>query len=276
MTLRTLSHPVSLSGRGVHSDVSSVVTIRPGTIGSGIQIQNPAGDFAPLTPERAHSNGSCTVANDVKTVEHMLAAVHALGLTDLEISVKGEEVPILDGTGLPFYRSLKLGQPRAARWVAPIQLHDPLIIEDGERWIRAQPAKRLELSVTLDMDHVAIGRQSVTSLDPAADFAQVIGPARTFGLVTDFPFLLSLGLAQGSRVNNTLVFGRTAAWNRRPSNQFEPAWHKMLDLYGDLALMGQPLAMAISAYQPGHDLNVRFVKALQEALRSGLASQVRF
>jgi UDP-3-O-[3-hydroxymyristoyl] N-acetylglucosamine deacetylase len=210
----------------------------------------------------------------VGTVEHLLAAAYALRLDNLRIELDGPEVPDLDGCARAFCELLASGGMReqgAQRRV--LRLARAVEIRAGERWIRAEPAERLDLGAAIDFAHPAIGVQSfeLGELTPAS-FAREVAPARTFGFLAELPALQRDGLARGGDLARVLILDESALLTpgglRFPD---EYARHKLLDLVGDLALLGRPLAARVRVARGGHALHHALVAELAALLESGPA-----
>lgn len=196
----------------------------------------------------------------ISTVEHLLAACAGLGLTGLEAQLDGDELPALDGSALPFclaLLSLPRRQPsRAYRVCAPLEVS----IDDS--WLRFEPNDRLEIDCQIAFAQPSIGLQRMRYVADPRRFLREIAPARTFGFVEDLQQLHDAGLALGANQDNVAAFRA----NRRPPLRFddEPVRHKILDLIGDLALLGAPLAGKLIARRPSHRVTLSALKQAAE------------
>jgi len=193
----------------------------------------------------------------ILTIEHLMAALHGRGIDDVDIEVRGGEIPILDGSALPWHTRL---QPRELpdTEMIPLQLRQEIRLGDQSAWIHAKPSHQCRLRVELDFKW--LGRLHFSA--PVDEWASIAG-ARTFGFYEDWPHLQAQGLALGASLNTTLVFQAGRVLNpdglRFPD---EVARHKWLDLFGDLALLGAPLQADIHAYRAGHTLHTALVKMI--------------
>lgn len=201
----------------------------------------------------------------VSTVEHLLAALRALGVDNALIAVDGPEIPVLDGSALPWValiRDTGLIEQDAPR--KTLVLRREIAVSDGARTARLSPGPGLRLEASIDYPHPAIGRQQL-ALD-ATDFATDIAPARTYGFLHEVEAMRAAGLGLGGSLDNAVVYGPDGPLNpgglRFPD---EPVRHKLLDMTGDLALAGIPIQGHFSAHLPGHALNARLVRALLDA-----------
>jgi UDP-3-O-[3-hydroxymyristoyl] N-acetylglucosamine deacetylase len=203
----------------------------------------------------------------VGTVEHLLAAVMACEITDLDIHIDGPEVPIIDGSALPFMHLIDAAGTRTLDAViAPLRISSPIEVRDGEKVIRMVPADRLVLKYKIDFNHPAIGRQSFHFDFEHDNFLRKIAPARTFGFMRDVEKLRAAGLARGGSVENCIVLDDKSIASGPLRFKDEFVRHKILDLLGDLALIGRPVIGEITASRGGHALHSRFVaRLLQES-----------
>ncbi|TVP77062.1 MAG: UDP-3-O-[3-hydroxymyristoyl] N-acetylglucosamine deacetylase [Gemmatimonadales bacterium] len=278
-TERTVASPVKLSGIGVHSGKAAELEILPGTAGSGLVFFRT--DLDGAEPIRAHldhvqaTDLGTTIGldetNRVLTVEHLMAALHAVGVTTAEIRVSGPEIPILDGSFQRYLEALRAagvrelgGKVRTVRVRSPLQLET----KGGSRYV-VTPSSGFRVSTVLEFDHPAIGRQ-FGSWDLDGDvFESDIAPARTFGFREDGETLKARGRAQGSSLENTVVLDRDGVLNDGLRFPDEFVRHKTGDLVGDLALMGARIEGHIVAERPSHSGNIELARALDLQDRRG-------
>jgi UDP-3-O-[3-hydroxymyristoyl] N-acetylglucosamine deacetylase len=277
---RSVKTAIDCVGVGVHSGRRVNLTIRPAAADHGIILRRTdlkrdiAARFDNVVDTRL-----CTVLADptmgsarVGTVEHLMAALSALGIDNALIEVDGPEVPILDGSAAPFVFLLD-----CAGWVeqdAPrraIEIRRTVRVTAGDAWAELRPpgpATRavpptLQMDLSIDFDASAIGRQSASlRLTPEA-FRHEIASARTFTYMTEVADLHAAGLGRGGSLENAIVVDGANILNPgglRMDNEF--ASHKLLDAVGDLALAGGPLHGCFVAHRTGHDLNNRLLRAL--------------
>ncbi len=266
----TLERPVSVEGIGLHGGLPARVTLHPSAPGAGLLFEvGPGARRVPALADRVVSTRAATTLGadgaTLATVEHLLAALHALSIDDVRIEVEGRELPALDGGAARWVGALRaagrVGRPGLRE---PLRLSRALELRRGASRIRAEPAPALRLTCLIDFPHPAVGRQRVhlEALEPER-FAREIAPARTFGFLRDAETLRAAGLAEGADLDNTVVFDDRGVVNpgglRWPD---EPARHKLLDLLGDLALLGRPLEAHVTAECGGHALHVALVQAL--------------
>ena len=262
---------MEIRGYGIHTGEPSVVTLRPAPEHGGLRFRRtdlPGSPEIPATVDSVHSAHRETALRRghavVRTAEHVLAAAHGLALDNLWIDVSGPEPPALDGSAAAWCERLLDAGSVAQEAEAPrFRIDRPLRLEIGETRYEVLPAEAGRVSATIDFDHPLIGRQSASApLEPAA-FAREIAPARTFGLSEWAAALRERGLALGATRENTLVLsgdGLEAGQELRFPDEF--VRHKILDIIGDLALVGARLQCHVVAERPGHHGNLELARRL--------------
>lgn len=194
----------------------------------------------------------------VSTIEHLMAAFHVLGVSQVYVQMAAPEVPILDGSALPFvHEILEVGLqdlPDNAEFLTP---RNPVTFTDAQgRFLEIEPAttKKLHIDYTADFTNPLLGTSHFVGEITPEIFTKEIAPARTFGFLEQLPMLKQHGLARGSSLGNSLVIGPEEFLNDRRFPD-ECVRHKVLDLLGDLALLGKPLAGKVRAIKTGHNFN---------------------
>jgi UDP-3-O-[3-hydroxymyristoyl] N-acetylglucosamine deacetylase/3-hydroxyacyl-[acyl-carrier-protein] dehydratase len=200
-------------------------------------------------------------------VEHVLAAVAALQLDDLVISLDGPEPPIMDGSAQPFFDALRAaefreqpGCKRVARLTSPVRLID------GESVYEGTPSDDLDLDVTIDFPHALIGRQRFAGRVTSDWFEREVSWARTFGFVREVEPLRAMGLIKGASTQNAVVLDDGGVVENVLRSPDEFVRHKMMDCVGDLALVGARVKARIVAHKPSHRGTVLFVRAMQASM----------
>jgi UDP-3-O-[3-hydroxymyristoyl] N-acetylglucosamine deacetylase len=266
---KTIARAVAISGVGIHSGRPVRLRLQPAPEDTGIVfrrsdsgVEIPALSTAVSSVELATTLGRDDVT--ISTVEHLLAAVRASDADNLFVELNGPEVPILDGSALPFLHLLKAAglQPQAAaRRVMAVTA--PLEVTLGARRIRISPYPGLRLSYAIDFAHPAIGHQEIDLVVDRDSFARELAPARTFALHEDVEELHRRGLGLGGDLDNCVVFSAAGPNNalRFPD---EPVRHKALDAVGDLSLTGCPLWGHVEIERGGHLLHYALLEALRE------------
>ena len=269
---KTVNTNVSITGIGLHSGIYTRVELHPVPAGSGITfvradlhgLRIPALQASTTSLDYATTVGKDDVA--VGTVEHLLAAVMAFGITDLDVHIDGPEVPIVDGSALPFMHLIDAAGVRGLGVGMPVlRIKQPIELVDGEKSIRITPSNRLILNYKIDFAHPAIGRQSYHFDYERDNFLRKIAPARTYGFLKDVENLRKAGLARGGSVENCIVLDEGGVMNGPLRFRDEFVRHKILDLLGDLALIGRPIVGEITANRAGHAMHSRFVEKILRA-----------
>lgn len=264
---KTLSNIVAIEGVGLHSGIYTRLELHPASAGDGLQfvrtdlrnLRVPALQASTTALDYATSVGKDDVS--IGTVEHLLSALVGCGITDADLLIDGPEVPIIDGSALPFVHLIDAaGVQELDREVPVATISDPIDIRDGDKTISIRPADSLTINYSIDFNHPTIGTQSLSYRFDQQSFIEEIAPARTFGFLRDVEKLRALGLARGGSVENCVVLDDDGVTNGDLRFADEFVRHKILDLIGDLALLGIPLAGEISAHKAGHALHSRFVE----------------
>ncbi|HEX3175302.1 MAG TPA: UDP-3-O-acyl-N-acetylglucosamine deacetylase [Methylomirabilota bacterium] len=269
MRQHTVRRPVSLEGIGLHSGKPVRVTVSPAPQDSGI-VFRVGSERIPAAPESVvDSHYATTVGRNgtrVQTVEHLMAAAAGLGLDNLEIEVDGIEIPAVDGSAKPFVGLLlSAGRVQQTARRRPIDIPHAIHVGSGPRWLRIEPSSTFRISYTLDNDHPVIGTQVLSCTPTEESFVEEYAPARTYGFLKDLGAMRKNGLALGGSLDNAIVVGKRGTLNGlRYRDEF--VRHKILDLIGDLALLGRPIHGHVIARNAGHALNFELVVAIQRAL----------
>ncbi|MDD8025303.1 MAG: UDP-3-O-acyl-N-acetylglucosamine deacetylase [Acidobacteriota bacterium] len=267
---KTLRRPAEVSGLGVHSGKTVTLRILPSETGR-LVFRRPdlGGAEMGLALARVESRNSTALIGErfaVRTIEHVLAAFYAFGVTSAVLAVDADEMPIMDGSALPFVRAIEAaGIADLNRPISGMRIMKPLTVEDKGAWVRLEPIGGdgpAVLDYTIVYDHPAIGTSRLQkSLTPEV-FEAEIAPARTFGFLKDVEMLHAQGLALGASLDNTIALDDHGVVNPPLRFPDEYVRHKLLDLAGDLALLGRPLIGRASAYRAGHRLHLEAVKKL--------------
>ncbi|MBR1467722.1 MAG: UDP-3-O-[Bacteroidaceae bacterium] len=296
----TLSKGFSLHGKGLHTGLEMTVTFLPAPAGHGYKICRTDLDGRPVldaTAENVIDTTRGTVLGNesfrCSTVEHALSALYAAGADNVLIEVDGPEFPILDGSAEPYVTNLrKVGLTEQDMEKKCLEVKVPLEVRDEETGsaVSILPAKDFRLTVTIDFNSELLPMQTA-SLSNMKDFAREIGSARTFVFVRDIEPLLELGLIKGGDLENAIVIYETETSQENMDKlcrltgtghydatelgymqykplvwENEPARHKLLDLIGDLSLVGMPIKGHVVATKPGHTINNLFARKLRTLL----------
>ena len=266
----TLEHPVSTEGVGLHSGVPVSMTLRPAPAGSGIVFRRTDLDGFAIRAAWKHvarvSYATSLMRQGVllSTTEHLLSVLYAMQIDNAVVEIDNLEVPILDGSGQPFVKMLAQAgrrvQRRAREYVA---LKYPVRVVEGPKSIVIEPAESFQLRCETHFDHPLVGRGVMeVELTPQV-YAREIAPARTFGFQRDLAQMRDMGLIRGATLDSAVCFADTGVLNpgglRFPD---EPCRHKVLDLIGDLALIGKPLLGRVVAKRAGHAMHTALVRKI--------------
>ncbi len=265
---RTLARPVTLQGVGLHTGSVITLTLLPAPVNSGIEFIRSDLAGRPSVPARSEFVTDTALATSlgrgaarVSTVEHLLAAAAGLGLDNLRIEVDGPEIPIMDGSALPFASAIAgaglrvQGEPKAFLVIAR-----PVTVSDGDKHATFSPSRRFRIDCTIDFRHPLISDQQYCLDFSDGSFLREVASARTFGFLRDVDRMRARGLARGGSLANAVVVDDFSILNpeglRFPD---EFVRHKLLDALGDVALLGRPVLGALTAYKTGHALNQKLV-----------------
>lgn len=308
---RTLQKEVSLQGSGLHTGKECIITFKPAPVNYGYRFIRTDLEDQPEIPALIENvvdvfRGTTIAVNDVKihTTEHVLAALYGLQIDNCRIEMSGPEPPVMDGSSLPFAeRLLSAGiveQDEPKNYLVideTVEYHDTKNSVD----IVALPLDSFRVTVMVDYKNPALGSQHSGLFDLQKEFMQDFAPCRTFCFLSEVEALANQGIIKGGDIDNAVVIvdktmqndelealaeklgigsaklttGENGILNNRELRfTNEPARHKLLDLLGDIALLGMPIKAQVLAARPGHASNVEFVKQLKKyADRNKLARQ---
>lgn len=268
---RTLRKAVIASGHGLHTGVKSGLILNPAPAGRGITFASvTSGASVPAHLDYVDSTGWATSLHGggmtVATVEHLLATLHCYGVTNAVIKVQSE-VPAMDGSALGFCNLLEqAGIEEQGGGVEPIVIQEPLRVGGtgpDDEGISIEPADEFSVEYTL-IYPPPVGRQCYTYVHRDGDsFKAEIAPARTFGFMRDMKALSSMGLASGGRLDNFILIDDEKVVNTQLRFPEELARHKILDILGDLYLLGRPLRGRVVARKTGHSDNIALLRLIQ-------------
>ena len=271
---RTLERPVRCEGIGLHTGEKVAMTLYPAPANRGVIFRRTDLPSAPTIEARPEhvvdTQYATTIAKNgasVKTIEHLMSALAGMGVDNVQVDLTGPEVPIMDGSAAPFVELLR--QAGLRRQFAPktfLKVRQPIMVEVGTRSLRIVPSQRLKVIYTMCFDHPVLGEQTVAMEVGRDRYAREVAPSRTYGFVSDLDMLSRLGLAKGGSLENAVVIGEDGVLNGPLRFPDELVRHKILDLLGDLYLLGKPLVGTIIAHGAGHQLHLQLVHRIQEHL----------
>jgi UDP-3-O-[3-hydroxymyristoyl] N-acetylglucosamine deacetylase len=268
-----IKSPVSFSGVGLHTGAPVRMTIRPASADYGIwfkRLDVTAGDpMVPATWNAVVPSRLCTQIGNaagatVSTIEHVMAALAGTGIHNALIEIDGPEVPILDGSAMPFVEGiLARGIRTLSVPLRAFRILDRIEVREGEAVARLDPASSLEIDFHIDFADRAIGRQSKVLNMANGAFVRELSNSRTFCRRADVDHMRANGLALGGTVDNAVVVdGDVILTPGGLRHADEAVRHKMLDALGDLALAGAPILGRYTGHRAGHALTNRLLHAL--------------
>jgi UDP-3-O-[3-hydroxymyristoyl] N-acetylglucosamine deacetylase/3-hydroxyacyl-[acyl-carrier-protein] dehydratase len=274
MRQKTIRDPVIIEGTGLQTGAKVTLRLKGAPANSGINFiradlpNKPLLHIPSIDPGAADSPERRTTLSmgplQVQTTEHLMAALAGLGIDNIVAEVDSVELPGLDGSARDYVEALKRAhiaeQDAAKKVFAP---DEPVWCASGDSLVAVFPDERFTVSYLMSYDSPSVGTQYMTiTLDEAA-FEREIAPARTFCLEEEALELLKRGLGKGANYENTLVMGRSGPINNTLRFSDEPVRHKILDLIGDLYLLGMPIRGRVVAIKSGHKLNMELVRKLK-------------
>ncbi|MCX5931163.1 MAG: UDP-3-O-acyl-N-acetylglucosamine deacetylase [Cyanobacteria bacterium] len=270
----TLATAVECSGVGLHSGSPCRVRLQPSERAGYVVgwLDAPSLEPVALHPSQVSDTQLCTALlldqRRLATVEHLLAALAGTGLSHVELLVEGEEIPLLDGSALPWVEAIaSAGLQHLGPRVPLRPLDAPITLQQGQSFATALPSDTPRIGAAIEFSQPAIGRQLFSlELTPAA-FVEEIAPARTFGFREQIDQLRAAGLIRGGDLESALVCDGDHWLNPPLRFPQEPVRHKLLDLLGDLALAGLPQAQ-VFAFRGSHGLHTALAAALAAPPRS--------
>ena len=264
---QTIKRQISCAGIGLHSGQKVTLTLKPAAADTGIRFRRTdLGIEIPATVEHVSAVQYATVLGrdgaTVETVEHLLAALVAAGIDNVVVELSQREVPIMDGSSAPFLFLLQeAGVKRLGAARKYLKVLKPLQIASGDKRIAVYPSDHFKVSYTISFDHPLLKHQTRTERITEQSFSEHIASARTFGFLKEVEWLRQQGLALGGSLENAIVIGDTGVLN---ALRFEDEFvrHKILDVVGDLALVGYPVVGHVVAHRAGHALHTELGRAI--------------
>ncbi len=268
---QTLANPVSCTGVGLHSGQPVTVTLRPAPPDTGVIFVNRNGHAgASLAASIKHlvPTELCTAISgngfQVKTIEHVLAALAGLNIDNVYVDIDAGEAPVMDGSSAPFVRLIQSAGLMSQNKRQPyLKMTRPLEVSDGSRRIRIEPSSTPRITYSIQYDHPLIQTQTYAYEHSAHAFESEIAGARTFGFLQEVEALWARGLGRGGNLDNTVVLSNDGIVNEsglRFVDEF--VRHKVLDLIGDFSLLGVPFIGHLIADRSGHAMHTKLVRQI--------------
>jgi UDP-3-O-[3-hydroxymyristoyl] N-acetylglucosamine deacetylase len=270
MREQTIGDSFEFSGIGLHTGEHATVRIFPAPAGKGIVFRRIDLDNFELRADVAsvarvaYATTLMSRGVWISTVEHLLSALYGVGIDNAYIELDNFEVPILDGSALPYVQAIaRVGIVKQNRVRQYIRITKEFVLNEGEKTLGIYPADTFSIKYDIDFAHPLIGRQSLDVEFRGTNYADSIAPARTFGFYHEVEKLQASGLVRGGSLENAIVLTQNGMLNDT-SLRFPDEFvrHKTLDLLGDFALIGQPVLGRLIANKAGHALHTRFAGEL--------------
>ncbi|MDJ0744438.1 MAG: UDP-3-O-acyl-N-acetylglucosamine deacetylase [Xenococcaceae cyanobacterium MO_167.B27] len=271
-----LKQTFELSGIGLHSGETTTVKVIPGKVGQGRHFVRIDLENRPIIPASITAVNQTTLSTElavgeakVRTVEHLLAALAASGIDDARIEIDGAEVPLLDGSAKLWTEAIVgsgIEESSEKPQNFPCLNETPVWIQENDSFVAAISATETRFTYGIDFPYKAISNQWHSWHPATEDFAREIAPARTFGFAEQIEQLRQAGLIKGGNLDNALVCSETGWLNPPLRFTNEPARHKLLDLVGDMSLLGSFPALHFLAYKASHKLHIQLARKLANIL----------
>ncbi len=273
---RTIKTSISCEGIGLHTGSPVRMTLNPASAGTGVVfIRTDLGnaEIRAIAANTAATSYATTLSQNgvsVATVEHLLAALSGLGIDNVSVEIDAAEVPIMDGSAAAFVRLIADAGIQTQDELQPvIKVVRPVFVREGNKQIAIWPAETLSISYFIDFNHPMLKEQSLQYQPSEESFLREVSDARTFGFLSDVQTLRANGLAKGGSLDNAVILGEDSVLNKsglRYKDEF--VRHKILDLIGDLSLVGMPVIGHIVAHKSGHSLNAQLADKLLNSPQS--------
>lgn len=266
----TIQRPVEASGVGLHSGAPVSIRILPAPPATGIVFLRTDLDRFPVpaswryVARVSYATSLMRQGVLISTTEHLMSVFYSMGLDNAYVEIDNLELPILDGSGLPFVEMLaRAGLRTYRRRRRYLRVRRPITVEDRGKRITVLPEERFVLSCDVFFDHPLVGRQSLEMEVTPQRYAAEIAPARTFGFERELDKMRDMGLIRGASLDNAVCYSDDSVMNPGGLRfRDECVRHKALDLIGDLALIGKPLLGHVIAERAGHAMHVALVARL--------------
>lgn len=263
---RTIAHPVTLKGVGLHSGDDAEIRLCPAPVDHGVVFHRVDCEGDVRIPARLSYVGDtrlCTTlehkGHHVATVEHLLSAIVGLQIDNILVEINGPEVPIMDGSAAPFVLMLQSSGVRSLSSLRKVvRVLEPIVVQHGDKVCKLLPYDGFKLSMEVDFEHPVFDESNrFKTIDMSYDsYPQTVSRARTFGFVEDVERLQKSNLAKGASLQNAVGFDRDSVVNPEGLRYYdEPVVHKILDAIGDLSLLGHYISAEFEGRCSGHTMN---------------------
>ncbi len=266
----TIQKEIHLSGVGIHSGTNVNLILKPSSSGQILFRRTDLDNLEfSLDSKKIETLSSTSLAGEdykIQTIEHLMAVLYAFGIDSAVIELNGNEIPIMDGSASPFVQAiLKAGIKLLPEKKKVIKILKPFIIKEKEASVSFYPDSDFKITYCIEYDHPVIQKQELSLSINLKNFVTEIAPARTFGFLKDVPALRAQGLALGGSLENAIVLDEKDVISGPLRYPDEFVRHKILDLIGDLCLLGSPILGHFKALKAGHALHLKAINFILDS-----------
>ncbi len=266
----TIQKEIHLSGVGIHSGTNVNLILKPSSSGQILFRRTDLDNLEfSLDSKKIETLSSTSLAGEdykIQTIEHLMAVLYAFGIDSAVIELNGNEIPIMDGSASPFVQAiLKAGIKLLPEKKKVIKILKPFIIKEKEASVSFYPDSDFKITYCIEYDHPVIQKQELSLSINLKNFVTEIAPARTFGFLKDIPALRAQGLALGGSLENAIVLDEKDVISGPLRYPDEFVRHKILDLIGDLCLLGSPVLGHFKALKAGHALHLKAINFILDS-----------
>jgi len=257
----TIKSPVTIQGVSLFSGENTTIKLSPASPNHGIRFFTNARTIINTSSHSVTNTALSTNINDVYTIEHLMSALHALHIDNIDVSVNGDGIPILDGSALQYYHLIKsAGYVEQDKERKCVRVKEKIVIRDAEKYVEIEPYDGLIVTMGIKFSHPCIGNQQYTFDLYNDDYEKEIAPARTFGFLKDFQNISDI--IKGASFDNAIVLDHQEVVNTELLFPDEFVRHKLLDFIGDIYIDG-PILGKINACCTGHSLNNHLMRKIK-------------
>jgi len=266
----TIQKEIHLSGVGIHSGTNVDLILKPSSSGQILFRRTDLDNLEfSLDSKKIETLSSTSLAGEdykIQTIEHLMAVLYAFGIDSAVIELNGNEIPIMDGSASPFVQAiLKAGIKLLPEKKKVIKILKPFIIKEKEASVSFYPDSDFKITYCIEYDHPVIQKQELSLSINLKNFVTEIAPARTFGFLKDVPALRAQGLALGGSLENAIVLDEKDVISGPLRYPDEFVRHKILDLIGDLCLLGSPILGHFKVLKAGHALHLKAINFILDS-----------
>jgi UDP-3-O-[3-hydroxymyristoyl] N-acetylglucosamine deacetylase len=266
----TISKPIEIIGIGIHTGEPIMMKLRPAKDSTGIVFYRTDLNNQSIKLDINHickTDMATTICKDdfyISTIEHLLSAIYAYDIDNINIYVNNMEIPILDGSSIGFCKLLdKAGIKYLEKNKKIFKITKEICVKDENKYVKIEPSDVLRFEYEINFEHKCIGNMKYNFDFSKQAYIENIAPSRTFGFLKDLEYLQSKGLAKGASMSNAIALDENKILNKEPlryDNEF--VRHKILDAIGDMSILSTNMIGKYSAYLGSHKLNSMLVKEI--------------